>query len=138
MRSTVKTSGQPTYLSALNPHLSTNNPVFEFDLTMGDARLCASHLRAFAISPGRDSLTLACPSVRGTARVRMTITTSAPPAYEQRAAAGYVRGTALRVQAGASSCNLVLQRPGAAALADVLDAAVAPAQALVHVQVDRG
>lgn len=84
-------------------------------------------------------MTLASPAIQaGLASVRLTLTMATAPAYEQRAAKRYLRATALSVQAGAQSCNLVLTRPGAVAIATDLDDAITVAKAHIHFIVERG
>jgi hypothetical protein len=140
MRSTVNSpAGQAVYLTARHPVLSRNNPVYRFDFAKRDAQLAARHLRAFGASGARGTLALASPAIRaGAAQTRITLTLAPPPAYEQRATGYYVRGTAISVQAGDSSCNIVCTGPGAIALADALVDGASKAKQVVHVVVERG
>jgi hypothetical protein len=140
MKSTVSNpSGQLVYFTAQSPRLSATNPVFEFDMSKRDAAKCSNHLQDFGTRSAGGTITVGCPavsSVQTTSRITLTINT--PPAYEVRAGNGCVRGTALSVQAGASSCNIVLTGPGALAVAKRLAAETKRAKASVHWTVERG
>lgn len=139
MRRTVSRGNSAVYFEAENVRVDQRNSIYEFNLDKANAGILIVESRRFAGRRDRRQLAIAMPAIiPGHARTRGTLSNTDPPAYEVRAAASYMRGSAARIQGGRNSFNLVMSKLGAKELAGLLEREIKRARRYVEIRASRG